>query len=822
MMISPRLLGSIAALALALAWQTLPGVATALQIVGYIALGTAGFLVSVIWFVDFYTKKDLCKPGPNIGHTAEIVDGVVPENVLSDLDKIANPEGLSALWKQEIQDKNNSLAVLLTGVTGYVGRAFLFQLLREIALAEKDGKKLGHKVYVMARAKARKNLSAAQRLEQIRDDPMFAPYKKQWDDVVVAAESGDLQDDKCGMSEETLKQLEKAKITHVVHCAADVNFNRPLPDSAGINISPALQLQALAAQWPTCNRFVHCSTAFVNPGHGTDENPMPEALFDLGEYDPQDLYDSMRGDQKLALKVKEEFGFPNNYVLTKCVAEHLVTRHNKSEQVELKIVRPAIVGPAWLLPRQGWNGDRPSTISGVFLLWGCRVVRLAPLTRNKPMPVVPVDVVANGIMHAMVVAPAKKTSEDTFSVTYRNLIWSHKSPKKFVDGIQMARENMQAAQLMNHFSSIETALCYLLLDIVDKFPSSFDILHLIFNLGPLYLLQFVCWSLKTLHIHTVLEKVPLIKLFNFSDMLNLYRPYIGREFKFESSMDVPPSLDVHRYSSGLLVATRDFMHNMFPGTVPELNVVDLLPKGRLDLLWALTQPCRSFKDRIAMYFACKILRCSCESMQLDFISVQGICRVMLELEKNISEKKCCIVLTPNHKSVLDCILIKYISFCLASVGVDITTVLKKKELDDPALSKKVGQVKSTSDRHPTFAAFLEESPSSDDRPKKLDTGAMDKLIKNGGDTDFTFVPVSLSYKSVTESEILLDAIKNSSDIGFLGMLSLYWHMCVLKNGKSAAFGGIRIKFGTPCQVKSNSNAETTAASLEKELKRITA
>ena len=58
----------------------------------------------------------------------------------------------------------------------------------------------------------------------------------------------------------------------------------------------------------------------------------------------------------------------NNYVYTKCVAEHLVVRNNKL--AELKIVRPAIVGPAWVLPEPGWNGDKPSTITALFLLWG--------------------------------------------------------------------------------------------------------------------------------------------------------------------------------------------------------------------------------------------------------------------------------------------------------------------------------------------------------------------------------------------------------------------------------------------------------------------
>jgi thioester reductase-like protein len=479
-------------------------------------------LASFVWFVNFYSGKKLRKCSPMTMHLAAMSKKQsAPEDWLVDLDKVASPEGLSHMWKDQVLNKGEGCKILLTGATGYVGRSFLFQLLREIANGESaTGERIEHKVYVMARAKARKNLSAAQRLEMLRDEPMFAPYRKQWDDVVVAAQSGDLQEASCGMSEETLNMLAGANISHVVHCAADVNFNRPLADSAGINISPALQLQALAQQWSSCKRFIHCSTAFVNPGHGSYEAPMLEQLFSLGKYDPQALYESMRGDQKLALAVKEELAFPNNYVFTKCVAEHLVVRGNKN--MELKIVRPA-----WALPEPGWNGDKPSTITALLLLWGTRVIRFAPLTK-RAIPMIPVDVVAVGIIHAMI-SPTKiaekgfSTAETTVSI--RNLIWSHKSPLSCIDGMTMANVCLSSAVMKHHFSSSETAVSFALIDIVYKIPQLFPILHLIFNLGPLYFLQFVCWAVKLTGIKSVLEQVPVVKLLKFSDMLTLVRVF---------------------------------------------------------------------------------------------------------------------------------------------------------------------------------------------------------------------------------------------------------------------------------------------------------
>ena len=824
--VSPLLLSSIVALIVALLWRTIPSTKLFAAVVVLLALFVTGLAASIVLFVHYYNGRGaLRKASTAVGHLSELVKDAkkAPEGALEDLDKMLNKEGLSQLWKDEIQENEKTFKILLTGVTGYVGRAVLFQLLREIRKAEEEGAKiLPHKVYVMARGKARKGQSAADRLESIRNEPMFAPFQPQWDRVIMAAESGDLQDPRCGMSEETVAMLGEAQLTHVVHCAADVNFNRPLPESSGINISPALQLQVLAKKWPTCTRFVHCSTAFVNPGNGTDENPMPEGLFDLGPYDPQDLYDSMReGDQTLALKAKKEFGFSNNYVLTKCVAEHLVNRHNDFSKMELRVVRPAIVGPSWVLPYQGWNGDKPSTISGVFLLWGTRVIRFAPLI-HRPMPVVPVDVVAAGIIHAMI-APAatKHASDNKFPKSFRNLIWSHKSPKKFAEGIAMAKESIQTAMTMRHFSAIEAAISFFLLDIVGTFPVFFDVLHQFYNLGPLYVLQFVCWSVKTMGIKTVLDKVPVVKLFKFSDMLTLYKPYMGRDFKFESSIDIPNSFNTSRYNASLVKATHEFWTKMFPGTIQGLEDLDILPEGRLDLWWSLTQPCRNFKTRMVAFFACKILRASCKTMEVDLLTVNTLFHKMVELETTMKKQKHCVVLAPTHRSVMDYILVKYITFTMVSTGMDVPLVLAKPELEDDKCTQKLEERATKYDRHVSLAAFLEGSPSVNARTEQSPVEALQKIVATEGVDDFTVIPLCMDYNAISDSEILLQATKRRSDLGLSGMFSLYWQICVLQQVKAASLGDVRISFGVPSSFGSGTNDLNKAANhLHAELRRL--
>lgn len=77
-----------------------------------------------------------------------------------------------------------------------------------------------------------------------------------------------------------------------------------------------------------------------------------------------------------------ELDYPNTYTFTKAIGEHLLvqalTAANRSTgkgersergsqswpRLRLRIMRPSIVGPAWVFPWPGWTGDQPSTVTG--------------------------------------------------------------------------------------------------------------------------------------------------------------------------------------------------------------------------------------------------------------------------------------------------------------------------------------------------------------------------------------------------------------------------------------------------------------------------
>lgn len=174
-------------------------------------------------------------------------------------------------------------------------------------------------------------------------------------------------------------------------------------------VGGALRIQALARSLgATCQRFIHVSTAFVHPRPSSASSSLLETLVALGEEDPQALYHSATdGTQWLAARALKRGGWPNTYTFTKAVAEHLLARRcgtgasgagaGATGRMDLRIVRPAIVGPAWQYPQPGYLGQKPSTLSACLVLRMTGLLRVFPMG-SEPAAVVPVDVVARAVV----------------------------------------------------------------------------------------------------------------------------------------------------------------------------------------------------------------------------------------------------------------------------------------------------------------------------------------------------------------------------------------------------------------------------------------
>src|SRR3954471_22599656 len=122
-------------------------------------------------------------------------------------------------------------SVLLTGATGFVGKALLGQVLRELPETE---------VTVLLRGDAERRL---------RDEVLTSAPCEGLDGSGVRAISGDVGDDGLQAS---------GAFDVVIHCAASVSFEQPLDEALELNGKGPARLLAAVQGEPY---FVHVSTA---------------------------------------------------------------------------------------------------------------------------------------------------------------------------------------------------------------------------------------------------------------------------------------------------------------------------------------------------------------------------------------------------------------------------------------------------------------------------------------------------------------------------------------------------------------------------------
>src|SRR3990167_5118739 len=104
--------------------------------------------------------------------------------------------------------------IFLTGVTGFVGKVVLEELVRRRA-------ELGfEKIFVLIRP-GRKGESAGQRFEkEVADSPCFAGMPEGWHRIIHIVE-GELTHLECGLLEADRDHLAR-EVTHIINCAASV------------------------------------------------------------------------------------------------------------------------------------------------------------------------------------------------------------------------------------------------------------------------------------------------------------------------------------------------------------------------------------------------------------------------------------------------------------------------------------------------------------------------------------------------------------------------------------------------------------------------
>jgi len=296
--------------------------------------------------------------------------------------------------------------VLLTGVTGFLGKVWLSHVLWDLP-------EIG-RVTVIVRD--RDGQSARERVEAALDtSPAFRPLRARhgdawaaWASARIEVLAGDCAAPLCGLTEAEVARLARSADA-VLHCAGLTDFEPEPAQAIACNVRAAEHAADLAACLRV-PRLIQVSTCYV-AGNGSRE--VPEALehgtSPAGEpFDPEVELAALeeaaaeatpRDRVEAGAARARTLGWPNLYTFSKALAEHrLGARHD----VAALVVRPSVIECAWRYPFAGWN-EGLNTAGPLAWLLSSPFRGLWARPSNR-FDVVPVDLVARGLTLALTAA----------------------------------------------------------------------------------------------------------------------------------------------------------------------------------------------------------------------------------------------------------------------------------------------------------------------------------------------------------------------------------------------------------------------------------
>ncbi|XP_063904221.1 fatty acyl-CoA reductase wat-like [Zophobas morio] len=311
--------------------------------------------------------------------------------------------------------------IFLTGATGFLGKVMIAKLLTDC-----EGIK---KIYMLLRSKKGKNTE--QRFEEIFEQPCFELLKSKtsnWKEKVSLVE-GDCEEPFLGISDDNLKIL-KNEVNFVIHLAANVRFDQSLKKAIS-NVKSTADLLELSKGIVNLKCFVLVSTAYSNSIH----SHIKEEMYDP-PIQPELLFSMVNGlDENILTNLTPALlrKWPNTYVYSKCISEHLMK--SAAKDFPATIVRPSIVMNSLKEPLPGWIDNIYGPI-GIAIGAGLGIIRTFHGNHDIVAHLVPVDYVCNCIL-----AATWKTAKEKKSVT---TVYNY---------IGFKRNHLNWGQFCNHLNS---------------------------------------------------------------------------------------------------------------------------------------------------------------------------------------------------------------------------------------------------------------------------------------------------------------------------------------------------------------------------------
>ena len=510
--------------------------------------------------------------------------------------------------------------ILLTGATGFLGKVVLHELIRR-------RESLGvNKIRLLLRTNGSGN--AADRFtSDIASSPCFTNFAPGWHDDVEAI-SCDLSQPGAGIGAQERAAIATG-VTHIINCAASVQFDLPLKNAATANIATALEMLDLARECQKLESLVSVSTAYVTP-HRSDEQPVVEELAPLPA-PAAELYERiMRGEIDEA-ELLAKSGHPNTYTLTKCIAEHLLCeRHGNTP---LALVRPSIISSSAHQPFPGWI-DSPAAFALFAAQIGAGRMRAVIARPESQIDVIPCDAVADRLIH-VAFKPRHLNGSTAAPIMHAVAGPEHSlEVRACADSIQTFFRQNPDTRFRNR--DLPASVRYLGPD------------------GPLY--RFNHWLYHERR-STSRRNAESLALAN-----RLFSYFTRNTFRFQSSLPFdPPGFDPNAYITTVCRGVARHLMGADNTAVPIAG--SRHPRSRKDLQWAFRQEHGNLFVRSAAYVVVKKLRQCMDCVTFDLNSFETALKEVPEGAR--------LVLVPSHRSYLDFVLCSVLMFSRPDLGIRI-------------------------------------------------------------------------------------------------------------------------------------------------------
>ncbi|XP_066990942.1 putative fatty acyl-CoA reductase CG5065 [Anabrus simplex] len=283
-----------------------------------------------------------------------------------------------------IQNFFSGSCVLVTGGTGFVGKALVEKLLRSCPDLRT--------IYLLIRPK--RGMDVASRHKELLKHPVFDRIRSECPAVFskIVSVNGDVSEPGLGLSPIDRQQLVE-QVNVVFHSAATVRFNEKLKAAVILNTLGTQRVIQLCRSMHKLQAFVHVSTAYSN----ADKTDVGEQVYPPPA-DPERVIqccDALTDDALEVVAHRLQGRHPNTYTLTKAMAEWIVAE--EADNLPAAIVRPSIVTAAWKEPVPGWV-DNVCGITGIMMEIGRGTIRSIICDQKLIMDLIPVDFVVNTLI----------------------------------------------------------------------------------------------------------------------------------------------------------------------------------------------------------------------------------------------------------------------------------------------------------------------------------------------------------------------------------------------------------------------------------------